>query len=177
MNVPNGSGRFVAASRNISRRSVVVGSGFAGIAAALAAAGWKVDVLAQDATPVSSPQPMEELNAVEVIYNHPTDPAAFQDYLHNNHIPTAWEVPDLLQLIVHSDLVGVDGAPGDIYQIGTVIFESQASLESTLASEQGQAVVADIASFATGGFTAYLAHVEFLTPPDGSGTPEASPGA
>jgi uncharacterized protein (TIGR02118 family) len=177
MNVPHGSGPIVAASRNISRRSVVVGSGFAGIAAALAAAGWKVDVLAQDASPVSSPQPMADLNAVEVIYNHPTDPAAFQDHLHNNHIPTAWEVPDLIQLIVHSDLVGVDGAPGDIYQIGTVIFDSQASLESALASDQGQAAIADIANFATGGFTAYLAHVEFLDRPEGSGTPEATPGA
>jgi uncharacterized protein (TIGR02118 family) len=177
MHVSHGSGPIVAASQDISRRSVVVGLGFAGIAAALAAAGWKVDVLAQDATPVSSPQAMEEFNAIEIIYGHPTDPAAFQDYLHNRHIPIAWELPGLQQLIVHSSMVGVDGVPGDIYQIGTVIFASQAELEADTASEQGQAVVADIASFATGGFAAYLAHVEFLERPDDTGTPEASPGA
>lgn len=176
MHVPHGPGPIVAASRDISRRSVVVGFGFAGLAAAFTAAGWKVDVLAQDATPAPD-APTVDLNAIQIIYDHPTDPAAFQDYLHNQHLPMAWELPGLRQIIAHSDLIGVDGVQSDIYQIGTVIFESQAALEADIATDHGQAVVADIANFATGGFTAYLAHVEFLERPEGTGTPEASPGA
>ena len=54
MKAPHVPGPLVAASRDISRRSVVVGFGFAGIAAAFAAAGWSVAVQAQGATPTSS---------------------------------------------------------------------------------------------------------------------------
>jgi uncharacterized protein (TIGR02118 family) len=177
MHVPHGSGPIVAASRDISRRSVVVGFGFAGIAAALAAAGWKVDVLAQGATPADATQPTEDLNAVEVIYGHPEDPAAFQDYLLNVHTPLVEEVPGIEQRIVRTSVVGIDGTPSDIYMMATIVWASQAALESALVSEEGQVAFADVVNFATGGYTAYMAHVAFLTPPDGSATPEASPGA
>lgn len=175
MNVPHGPGPLVAATRDISRRSVVVGFGFAGIAAALAAAGWKVDVLAQDASP--APQAMPEFNAVQVMYGHPIDPAAFQEYLYSTHVPMAWQAPGLEQLIAHSDVTSVDGAESDIYQMATVVFTGPAELQALLASEMGQAVVADLATFSTGGFTLYLSRVEFLQRPEGTGTPEASPGA
>ena len=169
MSVPLGSAPIVASSRDISRRSIVVGFGFTGIAAALAAAGWRVDVLAQDATPVSSPPPVEH-NAIQVMYGPPTDPAAFQDYLYTNHVPLAWQLPGLEHLIAHSGVVGVDGVAGDIYQMATVVFAGPAELQAVLTSEMGQAVVADLATFATGGFTLYLSHVELLERPEGTGT-------
>lgn len=171
MNVPHGPGPLVAATRDISRRSVVVGFGFAGIAAALAAAGWKVDVLAQDASPAPA-QPMNELNALLVVYNHPEDTTAFQDYLWETHIPIVYKVPGLHQLFIHSDLTTTEFVPGDIYQLGTVVFASQADLETALGSAEGQAAFADVGNFATGGFSAYLVH---FTPVDipGMATPMA----
>lgn len=177
MHVPHGSGPIVAASRDISRRSVVVGFGFAGIAAALAATGWKVDVLAQEATPADATQPTEELNALEVIYGHPEDPAAFEEHLQTVHTPLVDQVPGIEQRVVRTSVVGIDGTPGDIYLMATIVWASQTALESALMSEEGQAAFADVANLATGGYTAYMVHVEFLTPPDGSATPEASPGA
>lgn len=171
MDVPHGPGPLVAASRDISRRSVVVGFGFAGIAAALTAAGWQVEVLAQDATPAPA-QPMNEFNALLVVYNHPEDAGAFQDYLMNTHIPIVLQVPGLQHLLVHSDLTTTEFIPGDIYQLGTPVWASQADLEAALASEEGQAAIADVGNFATGGFSAYLAHFRTIPVPGGA-TPMA----
>lgn len=171
MDVPQGPGPLVVASRDFSRRSLIVGAGFAGIAAALAAAGWRVDVLAQDATPAPA-QPMNELNALLVVYNHPEDTSAFQDYLRNTHMPIVYDVPGLQHLLIHSDITTTEFIPGDIYQLGTVVFANQADLEAGLASEEGQAGIADVANFATGGFSAYLVHFEMVQLP-GSATPMA----
>ncbi len=107
----------------------------------------------------------EELNAIQVFYGHPDDPAAFRDYLVNVHVPLAKNVPGVQEILVHTGLTGMDQSPGEVYMIGTVVFGSQSNLESGLASQEGQAAYADVAKFATGGFTAYLAHVESLTRP------------
>jgi uncharacterized protein (TIGR02118 family) len=177
MPITPGRSRLAAASGDLSRRSVIVGLAFGGIATALAAAGWRVDTHAQDATPAVDMMPTEELNALVVVYGHPTDPAAFQGRLHNSHIPLVWEVPGVQEIVIHSSMAGLDGTAGDIYQLGTVIFASQAEMQEALVSEQAQVALVDLADFATGGFTAYLTHFESRTRPDESGTPEASPPA
>ena len=176
MRVPHGPGPIVAASRDISRRSVVVGFGFAGIAAALTAAGWKVEVLAQDATPAVGPPPVQDQNALVFLYGQPTDPAAFQDYMMNTHLPLAATIPGIQGFIAHLNLVSIDGAGSDLYQIGTVMFGGPSELSAALESEEAQASFADLANFTTGGFTAYLANVQSI--PVGPPTsPEASPPA
>lgn len=171
MNTPYGPLNLVAATTNLSRREIVVGLGFGGVAAALAASGWHVKVQAQETTPETA---MADLNALLVVYNHPEDPAAFQEYLLGTHLPLVSQVPNIQQLIVHSGIVTVDGEVGDIYQLGTVISNNQADLEEALASEAGQAAIADVANFATGGFSAYLCTVQTLSPAD-LPTPEATP--
>ena len=173
MHVPHGPGPIVAASRDISRRSVIVGAGFAGIAAAFAAAGWRVDVLAQDATPPSGPPPVQDQNALVFLYGQPTDPAAFQDYMMNTHLPLASTIPGLQEFIAHLSLVSVDGADSDLYQIGTVLFAGPSELGVALESEEAQAAFADLANFTTGGFTAYLSNVLSI-PVSPSTSPEAS---
>jgi uncharacterized protein (TIGR02118 family) len=177
MHASHDPGPIVAASRDISRRSLVVGAGFAGIAAALAAAGWTVETYAQDATPISTPQPMAELNALVVLYGQPTDPAAFEEYYVTTHLPLANGIELLQQLILVSNLVLPEGGQGDHYRMTLGVAASQDDLMTVLASEQGQAAVADIANFATGGFTAYLGHVESMARTEGESTPAASPGA
>lgn len=158
INVAQGAGPLVAASRDISRRSVVVGLGFAGLAAAFSAAGWTVEVSAQEATPAASPV-VREFNAMVVLYNHPEDSAAFQDYLFTTHVPLVLKVPGLKNLMAHTDLMTTELIAGDVYLIGTVIFSSQADLEEGLTSDEAQAAMADLGNFATGGFTSYLGHV------------------
>lgn len=172
INVTHGPGPLVAASRDLSRRSVVVGLGFGGIAVALAAAGWKVDVLAQDASPSASPQSMPELNALLAVYNVPEDMAAFEKYMYATHVPLVQQVPGVQHIIVHTNITTTEFVPADIYMLGTVVFGSQADLEVALSSEEGQTAIADVGNFATGGFGAYMCHFETL-PLTGEATPMA----
>jgi uncharacterized protein (TIGR02118 family) len=170
----HGYGEIVATPQDMSRRSLIAGAAGGLLAAAFASAGWSVRAHAQDATPMQGTPPDVEHNALVIIYNHPEDASAFQDYLMNTHLPLVWQVPGIQSLIVHAGMVVPEFVPGDIYQIGTVVFRSQAEMEDALASDAAQAAIADIGNFATGGFTSYLATVVTLAPPVST---EASPPA
>jgi uncharacterized protein (TIGR02118 family) len=170
----HGYGEIVATPQDISRRSIIAGATGGLLATTFASAGWSVRAHAQDATPMDSTAPDVEHNALVIVYNHPEDSGAFQDYIMNIHLPLAWQVPGIQSLIVHAGMVVPEFVPGDIYQIGTVVFGSQAEMEEALASDAAQAAIADLGNFATGGFTSYLATVMTLTPPVST---EASPPA
>jgi uncharacterized protein (TIGR02118 family) len=171
MHVPHGSGPIVAASLDISRRSVIVGAACTSIAAAFAAAGWSVTVQAQEATPAGNAPPMEELNAVVVFYKLPDDPVSFRDQLTNHYVPMVNEIPDIQEFIVQRGIISREGTPAEFYQVGTFMWESQAAMEAALATEAAQAAVAETANLATGGFSAYFAHVEFLLGSSATATP------
>lgn len=162
MTVAHGTGPIVVASRDISRRSAVVGLGFGGIAAALAAAGWSVEALAQDSTPAASPEPARALNALVTLYGVPEDQSAFDEYLHSTHIPLIREVPGVQHILLHTNITTTEFVPPDVYVIGTVVFESQADLETAIASDEGMTAIADVGNFASGGFFAYSCHVETI---------------
>lgn len=167
------SGTIVASTGDISRRTVLVGLGFGGVAAALAAAGWTVEAFAQEATPLAEEQPREELNAMMVVFPQPTDVAAFEDYYLNTHRPLAFTIPGIQEFIVHSSMVTPEGNQSEYHRIATLQFASEADLMAALGSPEGQEAIADIPAFATGGFTALLAHVELLTGFRDSATPGA----
>lgn len=162
MTYTHGQGGIVASPSDITRRKVVAGLGLGALATALAAAGWTVEMQAQDATPAAPPMPMEELNSVVVLYNQPEDPVIFQDRLMNEYVPLVSQMPGIQDFIVQRGLITREGTPGDVYQVGTFVWESQADMEAALATEVGQAAVAETANLATGGFSAYFAHVEFV---------------
>lgn len=111
MNVAHGPGPIIVASRDLSRRSVVVGLGFAGIAAALAAHGWSVEALAQASTPAASPEPTRELNALVSLYGFPMDQSAFQEHLYAAHFPLVRQVPGARQILLHSNITTSEFVP------------------------------------------------------------------
>lgn len=164
------TGALIAASESLSRRTMVIGIGFGGLAAALSAAGWRVKVQAQDATPPAAP--VQQPNAVVVTFGHPTDIAAFEDYYLNSHRPQALQLPGIREGVFHSNLITPESEPADTYRIATLIWDSPSDLLEVLSSTEGQDIVADVADFATGGFTAMLAHVELASDlPTFSATP------
>ena len=65
-----------------------------------------------------------------VLYNHPTDPAAFDKYYEETHIPIAAKIPNVKRF------------------------------EASFASEDGQAAVRDTGVFATGGLTIFIADAQ-----------------
>ncbi|GAA4671667.1 EthD family reductase [Gordonia humi] len=85
-----------------------------------------------------------------VLYNQPTDPAAFDEYYANTHMPLAAKLPGLRSAAVSKGDT-LDGSTPDVYQVSELYFDSKTDLVAALTSEQGQAVSADVANFATTG--------------------------
>lgn len=87
------------------------------------------------------------------LYNHPTDSAAFDEYMRSTHIPLAKEIPGLRSLEISTGGVFTPEGPAPYHAVGVLSFDSMADLQAGLASPQGQAAGGDIANFATGGAT------------------------
>jgi uncharacterized protein (TIGR02118 family) len=89
-------------------------------------------------------------------YQQPTDPAAFDAYYHDIHVPLVKSIPGLRSFEVsRGDVMGMAGKHG-VYMIGILDFDTIEALGAGMAS-QGQATVADLANFAMAGADAMIA--------------------
>lgn len=156
-------GTVVASTESLTPRSVIVGIGFGSIAATLAGAGWIVKAPAHRPSLESDDETAQELNAIVAMYGPPTDVDAFEHHYQSTHIPLGYSIPGVQDITFHTSMTSPDGEPSEHYRITTFRFADAAGLEAALMSEEGQATIADLARFATGGFTLLLAHVEALT--------------
>ena len=89
---------------------------------------------------------------VLVLYNPPADPAAFDRYYGDRHIPIARRIPGLRSYTISNGPVQAlaGSAP---YLVAVLTFDSMADLSAALASPEGQAAAADLPNFASGGAT------------------------
>ena len=87
-----------------------------------------------------------------VLYNTPADPAAFDRYYRETHIPIAKKVPGLRSYrISNGPVQALSGnAP---YLVAILEFDSVAGINAAFASPEGQAAAADVPNFASGGAT------------------------
>ena len=91
------------------------------------------------------------------IYQQPKDPAAFDRYYFDKHVPLAKTIPGLRSYeVTRGDVMGMGGKHGT-YLVAVLAFDSMPAIASAMASPQGQAVAADLANFATGGVDVMLA--------------------
>ena len=88
-----------------------------------------------------------------VLYGHPKDPAAFDQYYHQTHIPIARKMKGLKKWTVGKVQGTPDGQPAPYYYVADLYMESREDFERLLASPEGQAAVADVPNYATGGAT------------------------
>lgn len=87
---------------------------------------------------------------ITVVYNHPSDPDAFDDYYWNTHVPLARKIPGLQNAsFVKCDTL--DGSAPSHYGIARLAFASKEQALAGLGSPDGQATSADVANFASGG--------------------------
>lgn len=92
------------------------------------------------------------MKQVIVIYGPPADPAVFDRHYAEVHIPLTRRMPHLRGFHVsRGAVVASDGRP--VHLVAILSYASAADLEVSLASPEGQAAVADVANFATGGTT------------------------
>ncbi len=91
-----------------------------------------------------------------LLYNQPKDTAAFEKYYAEKHVPLfashAQEIG-----VTRVDLVkfapGADGKPAPVYRAADLRWDSQDAMDRGRATAGFKAVAADLANFATGGYT------------------------
>jgi len=87
-----------------------------------------------------------------VLYNPPTNPAAFDKYYRDIHIPLAKKIAKVRSYTISSSPPTVlAGSP--VHLVAELTFDSMEDLGIGLASPEGQATAADLANFADGGAT------------------------
>lgn len=89
-----------------------------------------------------------------VLYNHPTDPAAFDSYYAETHTPIAKTIPNMRSLVVSTGpIVAPDGSRSPYHQIAELTFDSMADLHAALSSPAGRTTAGDLRNFAGAGVT------------------------
>jgi len=88
---------------------------------------------------------------VYALYKTPADPAAFERYYFDRHVPLAKTIPGLRSYEVTRGTIAAMGGPAPYHLIATLSFDSRAAIDAALASPQGQATARDLGNFATGG--------------------------
>jgi len=95
-----------------------------------------------------------------VLYGHPRDPAAFDAYYRDQHIPIARQMKGLKKWTIGKVAGTPDGQPSPYYYVADLYLDSREDFERLLASPEGQAAVADVPNYATGGVTFLYTEVE-----------------
>jgi uncharacterized protein (TIGR02118 family) len=94
------------------------------------------------------------------LFGHPEDPDAFEEYYANTHVPLAEKIPNLRRYERAKIVATPDGGGLPYYRIAGLYFEDMEQMQHSLASEEGQATVADIQNFATGGVTIFFSEID-----------------
>jgi uncharacterized protein (TIGR02118 family) len=95
-----------------------------------------------------------------VLYGHPKDPAAFDRYYDQIHIPLARRMRGFRKWTIGKVLGTPDGKPPDYYYIADLYADSRAQIEAILETPEGKAAVEDVPKYASGGVTFLYTDVE-----------------
>jgi len=93
---------------------------------------------------------------VMAVYKTPRDPAAFDKYYFEKHVPIAKNIPGLRKYEVSKGPVATPAGPSGLHLIGVLHFDDMAAVQKAFASTEGQAAAADVQNFATGGADLYM---------------------
>lgn len=95
-----------------------------------------------------------------VLYGHPKDPAAFDAYYESIHIPLAKRMQGLRKWTIGKVTAVVGDRPSPYYYVADLYANSREELDAIIASPEGQAAVADVPNYATGGVTFLYTDIE-----------------
>jgi uncharacterized protein (TIGR02118 family) len=94
---------------------------------------------------------------VTVLYDQPTDPAAFEKYYVETHLPEhGAKLPGAIKLEANKAV----GDQPPYYRTADIYFDDMASLQACLGSQIGQAAVADIDNFAKGRYKVLITEIQ-----------------
>lgn len=96
------------------------------------------------------------------IYQQPQDPAAFDKYYFEKHLPLAKTIPGLKSYeVTRGDVMGMTGKH-DVYLVAVLEFESMEAISAGMASAEGQATAADLGNFAQAGVDVMMGETAML---------------
>jgi uncharacterized protein (TIGR02118 family) len=94
---------------------------------------------------------------VVVMYKTPRDSAAFDKHYAEKHIPLAKKIPGVKTYEISKGAVAMPGGAASPYHlVATLQFDDMAAVQKAFGSPEGQAAVADVGTFATGGVDIYM---------------------
>ena len=93
------------------------------------------------------------MHRLTVLYGHPTDPSEFVRYYHEVHIPLAKQMQGFTGWTIGKCEAVTPGEKPPFYMIVSLYADSRVVIDAILASPAGQAAIADVPKFATGGCT------------------------
>ncbi len=86
-----------------------------------------------------------------VMYRTPQDAGAFDRYYAETHVPIAKRIPGLRKYEISRGAVGTPAGPSNYHLVAILQFDDVAAIQAGVGSPEGQAAVADLQNFATGG--------------------------
>jgi uncharacterized protein (TIGR02118 family) len=95
-----------------------------------------------------------------VAYGKPQDTDTFDAYYANTHAPLAKKIPGLRRFEYGKVIGTPDGSEPPYYFLATLYFDSPEDLQSGMASAEGRAAGDDVANFASGGATLFVAAID-----------------
>ncbi len=95
-----------------------------------------------------------------VLYGPPTDPDAFERHYADTHTALATAVPGLRRFEAGRGIGTPDGSDVPYQRIAELTFDDLEALQAGMGSAEGQAAVADLANFATGSVTIFIAEID-----------------
>jgi uncharacterized protein (TIGR02118 family) len=91
-----------------------------------------------------------------VMYKTPKDTAAFDKHYFEKHVPLAKTIPGLRKYEVSQGGVMSPFGTSGYHLVAILQFDSLAAIQQAFGSTEGQAAVADVQTFATGGVDIYM---------------------
>jgi uncharacterized protein (TIGR02118 family) len=88
---------------------------------------------------------------VVVTYKTPKDPAAFDKYYAETHIPLAKKLPGLRKYEISQGPVATPAGPVGVHLMAILTFDNMAAIQAAFGSPEGKATAADLPKFASGG--------------------------
>jgi uncharacterized protein (TIGR02118 family) len=85
------------------------------------------------------------------MYKKPHDAAAFDKHYFEKHVLLAKKIPGLGKYEVSRGVVATPAGPSNYHLIALLHYDDVAAIQRAFASAEGQAAVADVQNFATGG--------------------------
>lgn len=91
-----------------------------------------------------------------VMYKTPRDKAAFDKHYFEKHVPIAKKIPGLRRYEVNQGAVASPMGNSGCHLVAILHFDDMTAIQNAFASAEGQAAVADVQGFATGGVDIFM---------------------